>query len=73
MPKKGIKLKDLARELGLTSRELLDRCRAHGIFAQNSITRLSPADERVIRAWFPSPQTDSIHSRPSPEKRRPED
>jgi hypothetical protein len=54
MTPKGLKLKDLARELGLTSRELLDRCRREGVFAQNSITRLSPADERVIRAWFPS-------------------
>ena len=52
MAKKGIKVKDLARELGLTSRQLIDRCRAEGIHVQNSITKLNPELERTIRGWF---------------------
>lgn len=53
--RKGIKLKDLARELGLTSRTLIDRCRAEGLFVQNSITKLNPEAERKVRGWFSNP------------------
>ena len=52
MAKKGIKVKDIARELGLTSRQLIDRCRAEGIHVQNSITKLIPESERIVRSWF---------------------
>ncbi len=52
MPRKGMKLKDLARELGVTSRTLIIRCRAEGLFVQNSITKLSPPDADRIRTWF---------------------
>lgn len=54
MAKKGIKVKDIARELGLTSRQLIDRCRAEGIEVQNSITKLNPESERTVRSWFVS-------------------
>jgi len=54
MAKKGIKVKDLAKELGATSRAILLRCRAEGIPVQNSITRLKPELERAVRAWFAS-------------------
>ncbi len=50
--KKGIKVKDLAKEVGITSRELIDRCRVEGIPAQNSITKLDRATEAKVRAWF---------------------
>ena len=50
--KKGIKVKDLAKELGVTSRELIDRCRAEGVFVQNSITKLDRFRERKVRGWF---------------------
>lgn len=50
--KKGIKIKDLARELGVTSRELIDRCRAEGLFVQNSITKLDRNKEKRVRGWF---------------------
>lgn len=52
MAKKGIRIKELAQELGLTSRELLDRCRAEGLSAQNSITKLRIEQERLVRSWF---------------------
>jgi len=52
MSKRGIKVRDLASELGVTARQLIDRCRAEGISVQNSITRLAPEIERTIRSWF---------------------
>lgn len=52
MAKAGTKIKDLARELGVTSRELIDRCRAEGFFVQNSITRVKIELERHIRSWY---------------------
>lgn len=58
MAKKGIKVKDLARELGIASRQLLDRCRAEGFPVQNSITKLNPELERAIRGWFADATND---------------
>lgn len=55
MPKKGIKVRDLAIELGVTPRSLIDRCRRSGLAVQNSITKLSPEHVRSIRAWFAGP------------------
>ena len=52
MAKKEIRIKELARELGVTSRHLINRCRAEGIPAQNSITKVSIEHERIIRGWF---------------------
>lgn len=52
MARKGVKLKELAHELGLTSRQLIERCRAEGLPVQNSITKLPPDQERRIRTWF---------------------
>jgi len=48
----GINIKDLARELSVTSRQLIDRCRAEGIPVQNSITKLSPEVADRVRNWF---------------------
>lgn len=58
MAKPGIKVKELARELGVTSRTLIDRCRAEGIFLQNSLTKLPVEAERRVRTWFPNPAAD---------------
>ena len=52
MPKKGIKIKELAKEFGMTAKRLLLRCREEGLEVQNSITKLSPQDERLVRTWF---------------------
>lgn len=54
MAKKGISIKELARELGITSRQLIDRCREAGLPAQNSITKLNVVAERQVRAMFAS-------------------
>jgi len=45
----------LARELGVTSRELINRCRAEGLFIQNSITKLDAGQVARVRAWFDDP------------------
>lgn len=52
MAKKGIKVKELAKELGATSRAIIDRCRAEGIPVQNSLTRLNRETEQSVRVWF---------------------
>ena len=58
MAKRGIRVKDLARELGVTSREIIDRCRAEEIPVQNSISKLGHNVEQLVRAWF---STGSTH------------
>ena len=52
MSKKGIKIKELAKELGITSRDLIDRCRAEGLPVENSATKVKVELEHVIREWF---------------------
>jgi hypothetical protein len=52
MAKKGIKVKELAQELGVTSREVIDKCRAEGMLIQNSITKLDVEAEKRARALF---------------------
>ena len=49
-----IKIKELARELGVTSRRVIDWCRTVGIPAQNSIARLNPDAVLRVRAYFGS-------------------
>jgi hypothetical protein len=56
MAKKGITIKRLAKVLGVTSRVLIDRCRAEGLSVQNSITKLDASNETRVRAWFSSAQ-----------------
>ncbi len=64
MAKKGINIKQLARELGVTSRQVLDRCREAGVTVQNSVTKLSADRERTIRQWYePSVQAETDSSR----------
>jgi hypothetical protein len=58
------KVKELARELGISARELIDRCRAEGIWVQNSVTRLDRDVVPTIRAWFES-QPEQREERPS--------
>ncbi len=67
MSKNGPKIKELARELGVTARTLLDRCRTEGIPAQNSLTRLNQSAADLARAWFqPSAASDADPAPSSP-------
>ncbi|MFQ5490733.1 MAG: translation initiation factor IF-2 N-terminal domain-containing protein [Phycisphaerae bacterium] len=47
-----MKVKALARELGVTSRAVIERCRAEGFPVQNSISRLDAALVEALRRWF---------------------
>lgn len=62
MAKKGIKIKDLSRELGVTSRVLIQRCRDNGLTVQNSVTKLAPHIERDVRGWFSQSGSDQPES-----------
>ena len=62
MPKKGLKIKELAQELGITSRTLIDKCRESGIPAQNSITKLSEAHANQARKLFKVRKAESEES-----------
>jgi phage antirepressor YoqD-like protein len=64
MANKGIKIKELAKELGVTSRDLINRCREEGLPIQNSVTRVPPEAEHTIRGWF----TDSRMPQVSPDR-----
>ena len=50
MATKQSKVKQLAKELGVTSRRVIDLCREEGIPIQNSIAKLRPDVERLVRA-----------------------
>ncbi len=50
MTTKPIKVKQLAKELGVTSRRVIDLCREAGIPIQNSIAKLNADAERLVRA-----------------------
>lgn len=47
-----MKIKELAREIGLTSKQLIDRCSAEGLPVQNSVTKLRPDQVLLVRSWF---------------------
>ncbi len=59
MTTKRVTVRQLAKELGVTSRQIIDRCRANGLPVQNSITGLKPDDERTVRTWFESRTTSA--------------
>jgi hypothetical protein len=52
MPSRGSKIKELAKDLGVSAKLLVERCRAEGIVVQNSVSRLTAQEERVVRSWF---------------------
>lgn len=56
-----ISIKFLARDLGITSRALIERCRVEGLWVQNSITKLTPRQAETVRMWF-RPDTSTAES-----------
>lgn len=62
MAKRGTKVADLAREMNITSRELIDHCRANGLSVQNRITKLT--DEQVNRVRKMLTTDDEIPPKP---------
>ena len=62
MGKKGVKIRELATELGVTSRQITERCRVEGFVVQNSISKLSPEVERKVRTWCANDTRDDTRS-----------
>ena len=54
-----IKIRELARELGVTSRVVIDRCREAGLPAQNSVTKLDRAQAQRVRMLFADNAADA--------------
>jgi len=50
---------ELSRELGVTSKMVLDKCRAEGLDVKNHMTMLSAGLEATIREWFSDAQGQS--------------
>ncbi len=50
---------ELARELGVRSKEVLDKCRAEGLEIKNHMATLSAGLEATIREWFSDTGEDS--------------
>ncbi|MGC9453225.1 MAG: translation initiation factor IF-2 [Phycisphaerae bacterium] len=46
---------ELARELGVTSKAVLDKCRAEGLDIKNHMSALSAGLEATVREWFVNP------------------
>ena len=49
---KAIRVFELSRELGVRSKDVLDKCRAEGIELKNHMAALSAGLEATIREWF---------------------
>jgi len=65
--RKGPKIDELARELGVKPRVLLDAARELGIAAQNRLTRVAAGDAERIRAhWAGAQATGEAEDRTGP-------
>ena len=53
---------ELARELGVRSKDILDKCRAEEIVLKNHMASLSAGLEETIRDWFSDASPDADHS-----------
>ncbi|MFQ5413813.1 MAG: translation initiation factor IF-2 N-terminal domain-containing protein [Phycisphaerae bacterium] len=70
MASKHIKVNALARELGVPSHAIIARCRSAGMPVQNSVTKLTPDTERIIRTWYATGDADRArppHAPPAPD------
>ena len=48
---------ELAREIGVQSKDVLVKCRAEGLDIKNHMTALSVGLEATIREWFSEPDS----------------
>lgn len=53
---------ELARELGVRSKDILDKCRAEEIVLKNHMASLSAGLEETIRDWFSDASPEADHS-----------
>ena len=57
---KGIRVNQLAKELGVTSKEILEKCRAEGLADKvpNHMSVLSLGLSETVREWFAGHTSD---------------
>jgi hypothetical protein len=49
---RGSKVKEIAKDVGVSAKTLVARCRVEGMAVQNSVSRLTRAQEETVRSWF---------------------
>jgi hypothetical protein len=54
-----ISAKDLAVELGVPAKKLVQQCREAGLPVQNRVTKLRPEHARTVREWYAEPQAEA--------------
>ncbi len=55
----------LARELGITSKDILAKCRGEGLDVKNHMAILSAGVEAAIREWFAGPAPKAVEEQPA--------
>ena len=53
---------ELARELDVRSKDILDKCRAEGVEVKNHMASISAGLEETIRDWFSEADADVEHT-----------
>ncbi len=62
-----IRVYDLAKELGLTSSELVKKCRAAGLKMRGHMSTLDDREARLVRKLFPPPPPEVLEKRKAEE------
>ncbi len=62
MAKSRIRVFELAREIGVRSKDVLEKCRAEGLDVKNHMSSLSAGLEETIRDWFSEYEDGNEHT-----------
>jgi len=65
-----MKVFELAKELGMTGKELVERCKAVGIVFKNYQVAVDEKQARLVRAMFPPPSKEELARRAAVERAR---
>jgi translation initiation factor IF-2 len=65
-----MKVFELAKELGMTGKELVERCKSVGIVFKNYQVAVDEKQARIIRAMFPPPSKEELARRAAVERAR---
>ena len=64
---------ELAKELGVTSRDVIEKCKAEGVpNVTNHMSKLTASLQETIRAWFPESGAMGVKDGHPPKARREE-
>ncbi len=67
-----IRVFELARELGISSKEMSEKCRAAGFEVKGHMSVFDDHQSRLVRAMFPPPSPEEIAEREAEEQKRKE-